>query len=527
MSIRFKIIALIMLSAFMVVLVGIVLFRVLALPYLSELERDQLLKDSARFNLLLEQELVRFESIAIDWGYWDDTYQFVRSHDEAYLETNFLPVWLEKYQADLLSIKSYDGDWTETLNLAGSSVGEDVLEDLSIEFAQDSGSGVVIIDDKAFLVGYSKVKGSNGEREPQGIVILAKMLDQAWWKSLGESFGSRITMTLGAPISEPSVVFLGERLARVELSLSVLNEGGVRPLVSLEEPREWRTEFDRSLQMFGFSAVFLFGVFILCLYCGLRYFLVDPLRRVRDTIIEMVGAEPGSVVNMQGDWNTRDDLKTLQMLTCAAGEIIVAQRQGLLNERDLFREKSLVDELTGLYNRRGLHQLFERKYGACDTSICCAIVDLDHFKRINDTYGHDVGDRVLVSFSDILREVFDEQVLIARSGGEEFAIITSRPPGQDVVSPFCQLKEKTRAELSSRAGLDDSITASVGFVSSLPPSNWSLGDFMRLADSALYQAKQTRDSAIGYEQLAPAELSTDCSDIVSFLSSRSFFPQRC
>ncbi len=111
--------------------------------------------------------------------------------------------------------------------------------------------------------------------------------------------------------------------------------------------------------------------------------------------------------------NAVEDLETLAKLAGA--------RIGLLRVMAETQLQAATDSLTGLFNRR----MFEEKVSAIRRETECisvAMVDLDHFKILNDTYGHETGDRALVLFAQLLRESFRSQDLCCRYGGEEFAI---------------------------------------------------------------------------------------------------------
>ncbi|HET6346466.1 MAG TPA: diguanylate cyclase, partial [Myxococcota bacterium] len=168
--------------------------------------------------------------------------------------------------------------------------------------------------------------------------------------------------------------------------------------------------------------------------------------------------------------------------------------------QDELREKNArlelltnTDELTGLYNRRffmeALRQEFARseRYG---TALVYAMVDIDHFKRINDTHGHLMGDRALVAVAHTLQRAVRAQDVLGRYGGEEFAIVmphTDRTGGELAVER-CR-KQIEEAVVNIDAGALK-ITASMGVVCFPRPDVKRLEDLIALADAALYKAKE-------------------------------------
>lgn len=173
-------------------------------------------------------------------------------------------------------------------------------------------------------------------------------------------------------------------------------------------------------------------------------------------------------------------------------------------DRALALQLAARDPLTGLLNRRGfrdravaLHET-ARQVG---TPLALLIVDLDHFKALNDTHGHDAGDRALAAVAERLREVARRDDVLARWGGEEFLLLL---PGMDAEAamPFA---ERVRLSLSERAivledGQSVRLTASIG-LACLPPAS-SIDALIREADGALYAAKQSGRDRVW--QAAPA-----------------------
>ena len=129
-------------------------------------------------------------------------------------------------------------------------------------------------------------------------------------------------------------------------------------------------------------------------------------------------------------------------------EEFYARINDCLETIDLFaklRDAAINDYLTGLSNRRHFFDVGKTLFTNCVETgepLSCTMLDIDHFKRVNDTYGHDVGDQALITFSRVLRENSSELEVVSRLGGEEFCILT---PGIDldgVIDRFEELREK-------------------------------------------------------------------------------------
>jgi diguanylate cyclase (GGDEF)-like protein len=157
------------------------------------------------------------------------------------------------------------------------------------------------------------------------------------------------------------------------------------------------------------------------------------------------------------------------------------------------RQASLTDSLTGLWNRRFLHQRLDeemarsRRHG---TPLACVMLDIDHFKAINDTHGHATGDLVLRDVAAILRRHIRKSDLAVRYGGEEFVLVlfSNNSENAGVVA------ERIRADVQNQnfgdSGSPLRVTISIGVCSFPDDSVTSSDDLMRRADAALYHAKE-------------------------------------
>jgi diguanylate cyclase (GGDEF)-like protein len=182
-------------------------------------------------------------------------------------------------------------------------------------------------------------------------------------------------------------------------------------------------------------------------------------------------------------------------------EELIARVHAALRARHsvaILERRAHRDGLTGLANRGVLEDQLVRQWDSCrrhETPLCVVIIDLDHFKAINDTHGHGAGDDVLRETARVLAQSVRSSDLVARYGGEEFV----------VVAPSCSIREA--AELAQRFctrladrkitvnGTAIAVTASMGIAA----ANWtqhSPAELLHQADEALYQAKHSGRNAI-------------------------------
>lgn len=148
---------------------------------------------------------------------------------------------------------------------------------------------------------------------------------------------------------------------------------------------------------------------------------------------------------------------------------------------------SLTDDLTGLPNRRHMNNKFKELE---DSTATIGIADIDFFKKINDTYGHDTGDAVLKNTASLLKKFIDERVFICRSGGEEFVIII-----YDNIN-IEEILNTIKNSISDENLNDIKITMSIGVARK--QKNASITQVISAADKALYEAKKAGRNCIVY-----------------------------
>lgn len=159
------------------------------------------------------------------------------------------------------------------------------------------------------------------------------------------------------------------------------------------------------------------------------------------------------------------------------------------HQRDQLIYRASHDQLTETYNRHKLVEEGERTFSKSirhNDNLCVAIMDIDHFKSVNDTFGHLVGDEVLKSVALLLKENIRTEDILARYGGEEFVIIFDRCSMEDAINKTNLLKEKISVLNPSNIP----ITASFGITCIREHIHTNFDNLLSEADTALYEAKE-------------------------------------
>lgn len=179
--------------------------------------------------------------------------------------------------------------------------------------------------------------------------------------------------------------------------------------------------------------------------------------------------------------------EALRRMNAELEQIVAARTEELVEKNRLLEVLAVTDKLTGLYNRRKLDELLDeemvraRRY---EVAVSIIILDIDHFKRINDTYGHAVGDDVLVGVAKLLRDNSRDADALGRLGGEEFVVVCRHCDAAASAAAATKFREAIAEHEFPWVGR---ITASFGIASCRADD--TAASLLARADAALYRAK--------------------------------------
>jgi diguanylate cyclase len=182
------------------------------------------------------------------------------------------------------------------------------------------------------------------------------------------------------------------------------------------------------------------------------------------------------------------------------------EMEQLRNELTHVRVAANTDGLTGLLNRRAFDEaLIELVKNATTKNACLAILDIDHFKRVNDSFGHLIGDKVIKYFATLLTKHAAEHHYVARYGGEEMAIImpdTTLTEAFNLIEQIRKVLDKSQLKHKGETETIGKVTVSAG-IASLKAVDTAY-TFTERADNALYRAKETgRNKVVTENALYP------------------------
>lgn len=268
------------------------------------------------------------------------------------------------------------------------------------------------------------------------------------------------------------------------------------------------------------ATVALVTTTILAILIGLilsvRTHIFRPLIHAHDQVLQL--AEDGPIATSPRPTQAGEIRNLFRAIEVLQGRL--QERASVTSE---LRIQAETDGLTALLNRRALDRLAQSPSapGCASDAVCLILIDLDHFKAINDTHGHVTGDRVLIQTAELLRSLLRASDVVARFGGEEFAILM---PGKDL-SGAIAIAKKVRLALQTEMfttsdGTPINITASLGVARGRRGENawWEL---VELADAELYRAKADGRNRVRFARhtVAAPSLTPSAPDIASSVSA--------
>lgn len=243
-------------------------------------------------------------------------------------------------------------------------------------------------------------------------------------------------------------------------------------------------------------------IFNILLFTVLFHSVITPIRRVTNALKQVT---LGHYNQQMDDYSSNDEIgamydayETLRRKLLQADmskNIIKRQQQSLLDrrkERDKYRELASRDTLTGALNRRKFNLILKQEIGFAKQDkqkLSLMLLDIDHFKSINDNYGHAGGDQVLRVFYDTCANSVKSSDIVARIGGEEFAILMPET-SKEQARVIAERLRKNVSELTVPYGQDNiRLTVSIGLAQWHEPDSFNADEFIVCTDKVLYQAK--------------------------------------
>lgn len=507
-------------GAILMLLIVIALAQVPAAQRVEERRMEEHLQRVIR---AVQNDIGAMNAFTRDWGIWDQSYHFLAHPNQAYINSNLLvDTPMRDFELNVLSYMDLQGSevWTRTLLPdapdTDTTLLPSFLDDLKLQLLRESRqagisslSGVRRSQWGPLIFSLQPVTDTLGSVKPNGYLLATRWLDKRYLQDLGER--TALTLTIAQPRTREhlgSFKPLGPHMSYrlVDLGLQQVRGEGLlldndgEPVLTLivdEERDVLLGAMEGAIWTFIGMLLISFACILMAL-ARLRAIVLGPIGELVGALHQFTEKQDASVLPII------DSSQEMALLSRKFREMaarISLHHSALQAHSSRMEVAAYTDPLTHAFNRRYLDEwLLNRQDTAAGWVL--VILDLDHFKRVNDRFGHDIGDLLLCQLAELLRGALDEEEPLIRLGGEEFMLLLAREEPGQVAERIERLRRKIADCRFGREELPLRMTVSLGFCdyplhAELEDSFWSLS--FKLADMALYRAKQEgRDRWRGY-----------------------------
>lgn len=495
MKLRNKItIILLSLWCIMVVIAFIGSQRIINQSYL-DLEQNQVKADIQRVKEAIQQMSSSINTLLTNWAAWDDTYKFINDLNPAYIKTNlnlnsfisadvnmifyfnanFQPVYLAAVNIDKTDEAAIPIEIFKYLSPQGRLVRQ--------PYPNSDVQGLIALKSSLLLVCAHSIVTSDFKGPVRGTLIMAKYLSDTALKQLEKT--TKINLSI-YPLTnqnmDKSQVSIYEKLQKNNQFLiernnetlisgyTLLNDINDKPIAIL------KIELPRNLYQIGIKTIHYYNkVFIIysIILVALLWYLLQEL------LVKRLEKLKGQIDNTNS-------------INIPSNSLIIGGISDEVSTVASLYYQATHDHLTGLANRNLLEQMFNNninKIKNSNSKIAILFLDIDHFKRVNDSLGHEVGDELLVLMGKRLNQCLRDNDLAARIGGDEFVIMLIGIDNNQIKTVIERIY-KTLSEPILIKDHELHITSSMG-ISIYPLDGFEINTLLKHADIALYHAKES------------------------------------
>lgn len=240
--------------------------------------------------------------------------------------------------------------------------------------------------------------------------------------------------------------------------------------------------------------------------------LVNPLKGMGIMVVPITWREKvlGTLIlrsRRSGNKFTDHEIALCQVIANVSSNALRNARifEQVSKERNRFRDLAITDQLTDTYNHTFFYNRLDDEFGRAiryNLPLSLIMLDIDEFKRVNDTYGHRKGDKVLKEVAGVIKKAIRKTDLLARYGGEEFAVLLPNTPLQGAMEEAERIRQKVYNH-NYEAFAKEVITVSLGVASLTHEMVITASDLVTLADRATYEAKRLGKNRVLTIQLQP------------------------
>ena len=481
------------------------------IPAATRIEEQRMKDHLLRVSRVVQSDVAALDAFSRDWGIWDDSHRFIGNRNRMYIESNlFNDMPMRDFSLNLMSFMDLGGHeiWTRTLLPDAPGINPDqfpyFLDELKKQLKEQSMAqgganlhGIRASQWGPLMYSWQPIRNSDGSAPFNGFLLVMRWLDTAYLEQVSQRTelplaishtNLDVTASFKPLKSQMTYRLIDLGLDRLRGEVRLLNSDNlpVLTLVIEEERKVLGSVLEGALWPFV-GMLFISFICIMIAMYRLNSIVLTPLQQLVSAL-QRFGDRPDA--NLIPFIDSSAEMATLSGKFREMASKVSQQHDALLERSCQMEMAAFTDPLTRCFNRRYLDGWLQAN-GAKPCLLL--LLDLDHFKRINDRFGHDIGDLVLKQLAELLRKlVVSESEPIIRLGGEEFLLLLQVDNEQELALRAEYLRLRVAQH---RFGFEDRplwLTVSLGYCRyplhpECPDSFWSHS--FKLADMALYQAK--------------------------------------
>lgn len=482
----------------------------------ATLEREHISADIAHVCVVLQSQLNDFDLMAHDYAAWDETYSFMRHPNPGFVESELSSDVMKKRSIRLFLLvderfhvvlsETYSAVPADTLNADIAQL----IRAVKRRGRQDSTVvGLLTLTNGPTMVAIRPIVPTRENRAARGTLVLVRDLGVDQVSSLSRL--SALPLTLSGTVGEASEILSRSQITHSGISIVSASDDHLSAATMLRDlwgQSRIRLEMQHDHSIWRQGQQTIRALMVVLIAVGLLFGSVNVwlmqafvVRRV-ERLIQFTGAIEndgtlGARVSMRGS----DEIAQLGVHLNKMLERLQNSQDKLLSVQERLRYEATHDALTGIWNRGAALQLLDQELARSsrdNSSVAVIMFDADHFKRINDHFGHSTGDHALQAIAAAITRNLRSFDVCCRYGGEEFLVIA---PNCDL-SNAAQLANRILAHLrSTPVSVPDHsfcLTLSAGVTAG--SSLTSAEDLILVADRALYRAKDTGRDRVEVEE---------------------------
>jgi len=473
----------------------IVVFMFLSKSSYYDVEQITYMKTMTSIKSVIEKEFESLEFILSDWAEWDATYEYVQGLKPDYVEDNIGEDILDDLDLDYFYIISETDDvlYGYKKNMESGELELINKEIMNTFINHKSETGIMLLGSKLIFFSSMGITDNEAEELPIGNIGFGRVIDDEMILFLEESTDHVLKVDINNVQTDDHNIsitggyhIIGE-LIHNKKKASMINIKV--PIINDESELVIHADLENTIQRLGndYAIKTIRIVILILIMLGL---LVDFT--IRKLVVKRFIKLNNEVENFRKDLNPKERIGFYG--TDEIGELS-ANINALLEEIDEKHEEvsfhTTYDEMTGLYNRKvGLNILDECVRNANENDIPFSIVylDIDELKKVNDNFGHQIGDQLIHDAVQIIRRTGNKTKYIVRLGGDEFLVIMKNTDKLEAEIFEEQIK---RASTKFNENTEKIYVLSFSTGSVQYEKDISIGSLLELADKKMYEKKET------------------------------------